>query len=390
MATNTIVSKYNTIVSKYNTLFTDAQKLAFWNDFQHIDDPAFWKLLNSGKNTSNVLDGSYIVNRLNLSERGLAEAKFTDYICVQKRANAIISFVDEPSLKPILGTLSYERKLKFLDTFGDQVAKFVDEPQLINKWKRYYDDGLLRPNLNSLNKTRQIELFERYGSFEEIYLRIKNNPDIILSFDMYSQRPELISNIKLYSSSVKDEIIFFERFGSKNEEWFNIFKNDPLEIAYEINICDERLVKTLNNFRYEKLILRDEILFNILTDTGINSTWPNGCKIYGGELRFDFNTSLLKQNGYNVKGLGQKWVDDTFEIFDDKITSIKVEWTENINYPSGESLGFKEFNSVYENTYDEIEAVKATTFYKTMSSRKFTNIKDILIDPGHITVILTK
>ncbi|ABQ05094.1 hypothetical protein [Flavobacterium johnsoniae] len=120
------------------------------------------------------------------------------------------------------------------------------------------------------------------------------------------------------------------------------------------------------------------------------------CPIFAGtdcksaQSGFDINTSQLKQNGYNVKGLGQKWVDDTFEIFDDRINSVKAEWTENINYPGGESLGYKEFINVYENTYDQIEAVKATTFYKTMSSRKFINIKDILINQGYIKVILTK
>lgn len=380
----------NYILLKYNSVFTDAQRLKFMTDFQHIDDLAFWRLLNNGRNTSGIRDGSFIDNWMILSERGLQEAKFTDYICVQRRTDALISYIDKPNINPVLSKLSYERTLVFIDTFGiENVGKFADDPQLIIKWKRFYDDLILRTNFNLLSKTRQIELLERYGYLDEMYLRIKNNPDTILSFDKYSQRPELISNIQLYSANTKDEIIFFERFSSRNQEWFNIFKNDPLEIAYEISICEERLVKTFNNFKYEKLISREEIVFNILTDTGIDTSWSNSSKIISGELSFDINTSLFKQNGYNVKGLGQKWVDDTFEIFGNKIKSVKADWTENIDYPGGESLGFKQFNSIYDDTFDEIEAVKATTFYKTMSIKGFTNIK-VTVDPDHITVKLTK
>jgi hypothetical protein len=173
----------NTIISKYNTLFTDAQKLKFWNDFQHIDDPAFWKLLNSGKNTINVLDGSYMVNWLNLSERGLAEAKFTDYICKQTRTNDIIRFVDESSIKPVLANLSYERKLKFIDDFGTQSDDWLNylsaNPQAINRWDKL--DGAaklfaknkpevwlfrfdrLYENFKKWNRLSDAEILERFG-----------------------------------------------------------------------------------------------------------------------------------------------------------------------------------------------------------------------------------
>ena len=114
--------------------------------------------------------------------------------------------------------------------------------------------------------------------------------------------------------------------------------------------------------------------FNNLPDFNIPA-WTNMAKRMGGEISFDFNTELLKQKGYNVKGLGQKWTDDAFEVWSDKITSVKTEWTTNPYYPGGESLGYKEFYNVYNETGNDIQATKATTFYKTMSSKGFLTIK---------------
>jgi|GEM_PF-3078609 len=375
------------ILRKYRQIDNSAEKYAFYVDLGFFKDPAIRKLFNAN-------EGKAIDNwRLCYANKITAERKSLSFLTNEKYAKDLVKLYEDTNIRKTLEPIEITKKQKFLDTYGDisdvDFAKMKANTNFVNEWQKYYDDLIIRSNFNSLNQTRQIELLERYGHSEAMYLRIKNNPDIILSFDKYAQRPELIANIKLYSADIKNEIIFFERFSSKNEEWFNIFKNDPLEIAHEINICEERLVKTFNNFKYEKLILRDEIVFNILTDTGIDTSWPNRCTIYGGELSFDLNTSLLKQNGYNVKGLGQKWVDDTFEIYNDRITSVKVEWTQNTNYPGGESLGYKEFNSIYESTYDKIQAVKATTFYETMSDKGFINIKNVFVDE-EITVILTK
>jgi len=192
----------NTIFSKYNTVFTDAQKLKFWNDFQYIDDPVFWKLLNSGKNASNVLDGSYVMNWLKLSERSLVEAKFTEYICVQKRTDAIIRFVDETSIKPVLNTLSNERKIAFLDTFGDvdtpNFAKFVDEPQLINKWKRYYDDGVLRTDFKAFGQDKMIKFLEKYGDIpDEVFQSLKVETNF--KFNRLLKFPEATHNIGYFN-----------------------------------------------------------------------------------------------------------------------------------------------------------------------------------------------
>ncbi|WP_026715323.1 hypothetical protein [Flavobacterium daejeonense] len=229
----------NTIFSKYNTVFTDAQKMKFWNDFQHIEDPAFWKLLNSGKGVDNVLNGKYIDNWISLSERGLVEAKFTDYICVQRRTDGLIRFVDESTIKPVLGTLSYERKLTFLDTFGDidttNFAKFVDEPKLVAYWERYYDDLILRPNFVSLSNTKKIKWLEKYGDLPaDLYNQyLKTNPDAILSWSKYSDEADLLAELNKYTK--EEQLIFFKDYPHTNIVDFNKFKTDPTLLVIERN-----------------------------------------------------------------------------------------------------------------------------------------------------------
>ncbi|ABQ05097.1 hypothetical protein [Flavobacterium johnsoniae] len=167
----------NYIVLKYNSVFTDAQRLKFMTDFQHIGDLAFWRLLNNGKNASGIRDGSYLDNWILLSEKGLEEAKFTMYICNLTRTNDLIRYVDEPITKSIINTLSYERKLVFIDTFGNDLATFKNKPELINRWKRYYDELVLRQSFLNLEKDKTLILIDELGDLpNELFLGLKRNP----------------------------------------------------------------------------------------------------------------------------------------------------------------------------------------------------------------------
>ncbi|PBI84721.1 hypothetical protein BSF41_40490 [Flavobacterium sp. ACN2] len=191
----------NYILLKYNSVFTDAQRLKFMTDFQHTDDVVFWRLLNDGKNASGIRNGSYIDNWISLSERGLQEAKITDYICVQRRTDALIRYVDEPITKPIINTLSYERKLVFIDTFGDDLATFQNKPELINHWKRYYDDLTLREDFLILNKNKQIEFLDSFGTINNYWFnRLKKQPYLFDKFNTASNQSKLLakSNPKLW------------------------------------------------------------------------------------------------------------------------------------------------------------------------------------------------
>ncbi|MBW1656754.1 hypothetical protein [Flavobacterium quisquiliarum] len=175
----------NTIVAKYNMLFTDAQRLKFWNDFQHIDDPVFWELLNSGRGADGLLNGSYINNWIDLSERGLQEAKFTDYICVQRRTDGLIRFTDQNNLKPIVQSLNFEKKVFFVDKYGSienfndfKFNKCIQQPK---KLELLTESGnfLKRGQLDELLEEDILKIIESNLSNAHIdLLRIKNKNNL--------------------------------------------------------------------------------------------------------------------------------------------------------------------------------------------------------------------
>jgi hypothetical protein len=138
------------------------------------------------------------------------------------------------------------------------------------------------------------------------------------------------------------------------------------------------VVKTYKGLKYEILVYSDRISLKVANSKFI---WDNHARLYGGELYFDLNT-------YGVKGLGQQWTDDVFEIFNSRIKSIKVEWKQLPQYPEGSSLGYKQFYKVYDETYDIGKAVKSTTFYETMSKKGFDNIHDVYEANNRVIVIL--
>lgn len=140
-----------------------------------------------------------------------------------------------------------------------------------------------------------------------------------------------------------------------------------------------KISKTYKGLQYEILIYSDNLIFKVNNEKFL---WNNKARLWGGELEFDFNT-------FGIKGLGQQWTNDTFEIFNDKIKTIKVEWKSNINYPQGESLGYKQFYKIYDETFDAEQAVRETTFYETMSKKGFDKIKAVYPE-NSVIVILTK
>ncbi|MGG5210839.1 hypothetical protein ACQWU4_18115 [Chryseobacterium sp. MIQD13] len=131
--------------------------------------------------------------------------------------------------------------------------------------------------------------------------------------------------------------------------------------------------------KYRILIYEDQIIWKVADERFV---WENSARVWGGELEFDFNT-------YGVKGLGQKFTDEAFNHFGKKVKTIKVEWKELSDYPGGESLGYKQFYEIFYEIGDADEAVKSTTFYKTMNKKGFTEIKSVFPEKS-VKVILTK
>ncbi|WP_452222437.1 hypothetical protein, partial [Lacinutrix salivirga] len=85
--------------------------------------------------------------------------------------------------------------------------------------------------------------------------------------------------------------------------------------------------------KYEIKIFDKQITWSVLDK---NDFWKNSAKLQEGVLEFDFNT-------YGIKGLGQHWTDEVFEVFGERIKKVKAVWKLDPKYPNGESLGHKEF-----------------------------------------------
>ncbi|OVE54753.1 hypothetical protein [Chryseobacterium mucoviscidosis] len=106
------------------------------------------------------------------------------------------------------------------------------------------------------------------------------------------------------------------------------------------------------------------------------SKFPNRADLseYGIiEYNFRIPDKLLKEP---YKGFGQKFLDDSFEIYGKEIKGAKADWNEYESYPGGSSLGYKQFWKAFNELENENEALKTTTFYKTMSKRGISVIND--------------
>ncbi|CAM3921926.1 MULTISPECIES: hypothetical protein [Flavobacterium] len=117
------------------------------------------------------------------------------------------------------------------------------------------------------------------------------------------------------------------------------------------------------------------------------SNLKNKARLFSGMLEFDLNTLGA------AKGLGQKFTSEAFEFFKDNIKSVKAEWQLNPKYPGGSSLGYKEYTKALLELGNKTEAVKKTTFYRTMSLYQFDKVDDVLdysSTGGNIIILLKK
>ncbi|WP_157456533.1 hypothetical protein [Chryseobacterium hispalense] len=123
------------------------------------------------------------------------------------------------------------------------------------------------------------------------------------------------------------------------------------------------------------------------------STFPNRAELseYGFiSYNFKIPDQLLKKP---YGGFGQQFLNESFEIFGEHINGAIASWNENPSYPGGSSLGYKQFWEVFNKTQNQNEALKATTFYKTMSKKGISKITERSVNFGEfdeIDVIIYK
>lgn len=106
------------------------------------------------------------------------------------------------------------------------------------------------------------------------------------------------------------------------------------------------------------------------------SKFPNRAELseYGIiEYNFRIPDKLLNEP---YKGFGQKFLDESFEIYGKDIKGAQASWNEAPNYPGGSSLGYKQFWKAFKELGDENKALKTTTFYKTMSKKGISEITE--------------
>lgn len=110
-----------------------------------------------------------------------------------------------------------------------------------------------------------------------------------------------------------------------------------------------------------------------------------------GSISYEFHIpDELRKRPYG--GFGQKFLNESFEIYGKDIKSTTASWNEYSAYPEGSSLGYKQFWKAFNVLGDKNEALKTTTFYKTMSGKGLSKLEkeSVVIDDldNSISVII--
>ncbi|WP_026904665.1 hypothetical protein [Pedobacter glucosidilyticus] len=274
-------SGINHIWAKY-ILLTDEQKLKFLKDFGSLDDVKDieqWRRLNKGTN------GSYLDNWLNLSEAGIAEANYIDFVTSNHRVSSILRYYQETSLRNVIEGLSYKDKIKFLDDFGNAEADFFNRlevnPYLVKDWS----------NLNGERK-----LFAKQYPWVWIEEAI-----VAARFRKLYIRPS-----SLYNKITNSEIL--AKFGQRGVDLVNEVEN---------KVSQTRLLFVKNNPLRERTLVSgmidketgemSDLFFNYLKEeTAFGGDYHNWINNYGPNepylhpnmrLRYD-QTNFVRNNGY--------------------------------------------------------------------------------------------
>ena len=90
------------------------------------------------------------------------------------------------------------------------------------------------------------------------------------------------------------------------------------------------------------------------------------------------------------KGFGKHFVDESFNIFKNKIKGATASWNESPIYPGGSANGYKQFWKTFEETKDKVNAVTETDFYKLMKKKGISKLDNegITIDPETNSVFI--
>ncbi|KIX22043.1 hypothetical protein SY27_05075, partial [Flavobacterium sp. 316] len=147
---NQIPDTYRATIGNKLLSYGDVTKQnEFLNDFGAVEQTeGFWKMM--------AKDGAEgVENWKKLLENGIEnERRIFTYLEDTSLTNSLVRFYQDSNLKTVLRKLDEAAKQKFLREMGDisptNFAKFVSDPELVNKWLKYYDDAILRSDFKAL------------------------------------------------------------------------------------------------------------------------------------------------------------------------------------------------------------------------------------------------
>ncbi|MEG1066828.1 MAG: hypothetical protein RSD85_04675, partial [Erysipelotrichaceae bacterium] len=131
---------------------------------------------------------------------------------------------------------------------------FKNKPELINQWKRYYDELTLREGFLILNKNKQIEFLDSFGTINNYWFnRFKKQPYLFDKFNTASNQSKLLAK-------------------SNPELWIRINRyyslpnglGEKLSSSYLKNTYKTEYAERLETIYYNQIILggEDECLYN--------------------------------------------------------------------------------------------------------------------------------
>jgi hypothetical protein len=160
---------------------TNEMKASFYSEFITLRNDAIWVKLNAN-------NAKAIENWIDLKAINAIDRTSVDLLIYQKRVDGIKKYYTIEALKDKVEALPLKTRLTFLDNFDYTNTtifnKFVNNPELITYWNRYFDDKILWDEFKKLSEARRLEFLDDYGNCSAtVFNKFKANTKLIKHWD---------------------------------------------------------------------------------------------------------------------------------------------------------------------------------------------------------------
>ena len=92
-----------------------------------------------------------------------------------------------------------------------------------------------------------------------------------------------------------------------------------------------------------------------------------------------------------IRGLGTKFLNETFESYGQVIKNVEVQWLSSPSYPGGKSRGLSDFWEYLDNNPNSthLDAIKNSGLYQLLDPKGYNNIKYLEVSPKRTSVEFT-